>query len=301
MAARLFIHLGPPKTGTTALQLALERLVCSKFLYGGKYNLDGTRKYDLSKQLYEFSCANDVTSEIYDHMVNDIANKISQDVNVIISDEMFLMPGGLKEGIARKIEALGRLSKRIPVSVIVTARSPKEGLPSLYQHEFNWLPLSQRISLKAFCESERAKAFDYGAIEALLIRSGITEIHAIDFAELATGSLDLSLLVKGEPSADSVLKIGQENVSQKVGDGFRSFPSTSLHSLGRQKFVQRLLALGRLRQSKFTRKVIEFSKKIQISKSSGREVRLPRELVDRLELGYRDFLAKYGYDRRRSG
>lgn len=137
MEGRLFLHIGPPKTATTSLQVAFERLSHPRYSYGGTFQPRERNTGSLAHQLHR---AVGEGAPALPAQVAAVEAKLAEGGIVLISEEMLSLR---QEGVATaaKIARLGRLFSGLPVTVLATLRDPVEALPSLFQELRAGLPL----------------------------------------------------------------------------------------------------------------------------------------------------------------
>ena len=87
-SARVVIHIGPPKTATTALQYALQVIESDNFYFGGTTQPRTQDFSELSRSLHLVSCSG-VTDA--DCLLANLGRQLDLGRDVLISEEMFLV------------------------------------------------------------------------------------------------------------------------------------------------------------------------------------------------------------------
>lgn len=184
--AMIFVHLGPPKTGTTALQTALQRQHLHSIHYGGTHQ-PRRASADLSARLHEL--AKGVVKNDDPHIAatrHEIDAILSAGRNLMISEEMFMTPG-YGTTIAQKIVRIGTILADRPRVALVSLRRPSDALPSLYQEVYPALSLRQRMRFAGFWNSEFAACFRYDHSLRHIRDAGFDSVFLLDCADLGEG------------------------------------------------------------------------------------------------------------------
>lgn len=88
----LIIHVGPPKTASTSLQVAAEQLDLKGYIYGGVNQPRSRNKMSLAHKLH-LACAS-TQAEDWDRgnkTAKEIRAKCAQGYTVLVSEEMFMV------------------------------------------------------------------------------------------------------------------------------------------------------------------------------------------------------------------
>ena len=184
--ATMFVHLGPPKTGTTALQIALQRQYLHGVYYGGTHQ-PRRASQDLSARLHEL--VKGVVQNDDPHITatrHDIDAILAAGRNLMISEEMFMTPG-YGATIAQKIARIGTILADRPRVALISLRRPSDALPSLYQEVYPALSFRQRMRFAGFWNSEFAACFQYDHSLRLIRDAGFHSVFLLDCADLDKG------------------------------------------------------------------------------------------------------------------
>lgn len=242
---RLFLHIGPPKTASTAFQRMMQGN-SSGFLYGGTTQPrtdDGT---ELSSRLH-YACSYPPT---HHHTALPLAVQVPDEINrilqggrsLVISEEMFLV-----DYVSTHQEKLGRLARilaAIPTTIILVVRDPVIGLSSLYQQLHAKLPIDQQLRFSRFLKTNQARIFDYGHLLATLQSIGFKDIRFVSFDDLVAGRLASTDVLGQHAGQPFRLAVRPGNVSSKAHDGRRrAFPPIRLNSIPMPQFLSRVREL----------------------------------------------------------
>lgn len=285
MKPRLYLHLGPPKTATTSLQIALEEAGSEWLHYGGVFQPRERNAGSLSQRLHQAAAGKwaDDNPNI-SSVLDEIQSHLAAGRSVMISEEMFLVE---QRGcpITLKIERLGQFISGTPTTVLLGLRNPVDGIPSLYQEIFRSLPFREQLSFARFCRGPRARCFDYGFLRKTLGENGFRDIRILDFEAITTGTLDLSELIGWHPPTQDALRIGRANMSNKSG-AERVMPGVSLKAVGSVRAVRALIDWTGLRSSGVYRKAVDALDRLVLRPPGSRDLRVPDDLASRLRSDY---------------
>ena len=109
MKGRVFLHVGPPKTATTALQLAFEDLRHPKYVFGGTFQPRVRNKDSLADVLVK---ATGGDGEAAATVIERVKNSLVDGDIVLISEEMLSLEQKAVP-MCEKIERLGAIFRRI--------------------------------------------------------------------------------------------------------------------------------------------------------------------------------------------
>lgn len=279
MRGTLYLHIGPPKTATTALQYFLQDGLDDVLVYGGVSQPRGRRNGELSGRLH-YACSSVASETDLAKLRAEIESVLEGGLHLFVSEEMFLVDQGESKH-QHKIHELGRIVGGFSPRVIVGLRDPVAGLRSLYQELYPSLPLRQRVRFSKFLSSNQAKVFDYEYLFQLLERSGFTDPGLIPFDRFVNNQLRLADLV--EVSADQDQCLLPQPVNQGAIDtsGRRRFRAITLSDLG-QKVAVRIRgaeALGQMvLRSQAVGEMWTSVKHVRVWRDSSRELFVPPSL-----------------------
>lgn len=282
VTGRLFIHLGPPKTATTSLQLALQATDDDWFVYGGVRQPRDPADRGMSWLLHEAACGRlERRSTEGESLVDSIRGPLQAGRHVLISQEMLLVR---QPGIPfqSKIERLGRFLADLPVTTLLTFRDPESALRSYYQEIFQNLPMPQKLDYRRFCRDERTRIFDYKYMMDLLAQNGFSDIRLIDFNQLISGRVSYGDIFGAEARTRTAVPIPWDDTGRKDTDSDkRVLPAISARSLSSLPFVP-LKLLQRLPGFALLRAGLD---RIPLRPSRAQDLQVSPDLRERLEAG----------------
>ncbi|MEM9864755.1 MAG: hypothetical protein AAF938_24345 [Myxococcota bacterium] len=176
----IFLHLGPPKTGTTSLQLALQN--CEAIAYGGTQQPRTQDPKELSRALQYFAVGRRNESHAARAVQDALAR--SRGRPLVISEEMYLVD---THGVSFQTK-LRRLRRVLPDPVVVSlcVRTPMGAMESLQRELEGGLPLLERFDLGSFAQSNQGRVYRYSVLKRELRRAGFERQHFFPFDQLDT-------------------------------------------------------------------------------------------------------------------
>lgn len=285
MSGHIYIHIGPPKTATTSLQVAAEKLVDTRFFYAGTFQPRDRNSGSLAQQLHQ-ACASGDRSQ--GHQVAErLRAECDAGKTVFLSEEMFLVHSR-KVSWQKKLSELRAFLGDAPVTIIVTLRKPTAALPSLYQELFRGLPLRCKLSFASFCRSEYANCFDYDFLQSEIPFAGFGRVREIDFNEITASEMSTRDLFG--PAANmtvEALDIGWENKG-KTGKttSERALPSVTLKDLANARGTRWLIERTLRRGSKLRKFLGKSAESLSLRPSRQGDLIVPKELGDDLDRIY---------------
>lgn len=139
MRPDIIIHIGPPKTGTTSLQVAFDDVKHSDFVYAGTFQPRSRNSGSLCQILYRASSGkSDIKADTL-KLRAEISKLTQKRKTILFSEEMFLLEQE-EVSIGDKISNLREVVSGFDCRILISARSGKSALPSLYQEIFKSLP-----------------------------------------------------------------------------------------------------------------------------------------------------------------
>lgn len=212
---QVYLHCGPPKTATTGLQYALQSGNKS-FFYGGVFQPRSLNSKAYSDFLLSAVSAKNFEPNYLSETLAGIRRKLDNGVDVVISEEMFLVDGVVSH--QEKIRRLSQIFRDFPVKPVICLRDPVDGLPSLYQQLYGSLPLSQKFSFQRFLASNQAKIFDYKHVNDLFMAE-FGGVRLVSFRDLVTNELMLSDIFGRDYLPDAKILLGKVNISVRNSNG----------------------------------------------------------------------------------
>ena len=216
---RLFVHLGPPKSATTALQSFMQEWHGGWIAYKGIHQPRKGDEKSLCSRLYHAACASPSDDAARLPLRQEILGLLGEGRDVLISEEMFLVDQHIPH--QEKISRLSGFLAGLPVSVILCLREPLDAVRSMYQELFPTLRLDQKLSFRKFLESNQAKVFDYRHLTGMLESSGAWDIRIIRFEDLVGGRLDFNAIFGIEKDAPRIRLARQNAALSASGPGER--------------------------------------------------------------------------------
>lgn len=293
MAGQVFIHIGPPKTGTTSLQMAFETLSHPSYAYEGTLQPRERNLGSASQRLHDELCG-EIEPEERDALQSDL-NRISEFVDgggVVVVSEEILSLNSPERPFQMKIDLLAELLNGIPTTILLTLRDPVVAIPSFYQEIFQSLPTELKMNFPQFCSDSRALCFDYLEMQDMIVKSGLPAVRWLDFAKIERNEMT-TRDVFGEHDLWNTLpiKIGAANRGAKSPDGkARIIPSLTLGDVADLVGLKQIAPLVGLSNSRFSRWVVTWLKRGRLSRAKSRRLIVPLEREMVLRGGYNTIL-----------
>jgi hypothetical protein len=290
MNGRLFVHVGPPKTATTSLQVALDRLRHGRFLYQGVFQPRDKNRGSFADLLH--GAVLHGPGDRFDCALREVRALVRGGGIVMVCEEMFSLQQGELTTDA-KIGRLKELLSDVPTTFLATLRDPVEALPSLFQEVQAGLPLPLRMSFARFCADNWAACYDYPRLAATLHGMPVADLRWIDFRTLAEGRLTTAdLFGEHDLWSGRPLMLERLNVGESSEDGgIRRLQPVTLRSVARVDAVRAVIGGLGLQGSGLFRWGAALSDRVRVLR--GGEVRLavPKERAETLRAGHRAMLA----------
>jgi hypothetical protein len=237
----VIFHLGPPKTATTSLQIALKNLKIPNLFFAGKYHPDSDES--MSYKFYKICSDKDYRLKCdISAIIREIKKKLGEGKIVFISEEMFLLYED-KASIIDKLKVLKKILNEIPIRILLTIRDPKDALISLYQTIYQGLPYDLQINFSKFCNNKRAACFDYENLLKTIYENGFKDINIINYDKLISDKIDLSQITEIKEHKGISLNLKKYNQTLRDLRSQRIFPNPSLRNIGMLSWVKRIIGL----------------------------------------------------------
>lgn len=287
MSGRLFLHIGPPKTATTSLQVALEGLAHPRYRFLGTLQPRARNADSPAQRVYRA-----VMQDSAGPVVSELRDLVGTGAVVVLSEEMLpLQQSGLATG--EKIARLGRILSGIPTTVLITLRDPVEALPSLFQELRPGLPLALQLSFARFCTDGLTECYDYARLADHLAGAGLADLRWIDFRRIAAGCLTTADLFGGHDLWTATpLSLERLNAGAAAGSGARRVDRTSLRAIGRSGLVRGAIDRLGLRGTALVRWAASISERIKLGPESYDRLKVPARRAEPLRDGYRAMLER---------
>lgn len=294
MRPNIVIHIGPPKTATTSLQIALDEVSCPDFFYAGTFQPRTRNSGSLCQALYQ-ACLGPSEGLVNALEIRDELKRLnSEGKTVFLSEEMFLLEQE-EVSIKDKIVSLSKALSGFDCRILISARPGKSALPSLYQQIFNSLPLKLQMDFSAFCHDGRAMCYDYKAVCDMLRDAGFNDIIFFEFKDLSKKELSLGTLIACDEFEEYEISIQQHNVGvygKSVSE--RVLPKVSMKNLGNLKLTKWLVKSLHLRKWPGYRRLIEVLDRVALRPSGNDKLIVPEDVACRLDEAYLEAVSRYG-------
>lgn len=292
MTGRLFLHIGPPKTATTALQYAFEELSNETLVYGGTFQPRRKRNAGSLSDIL-FQAANGSRAH-QGRPLEETLTKIRDDVRsgkiMVISEEMLGL--SRSRSMAHKLAFLGECFAGVPTTIILCLRNPLDAIPSLYQELYRAQPFLTKLSFARFCRSDAIDCYDYRKIITLLQEAGFETIRVIGFERVCSGDLTVQELFGHPGLSDKRLELRKVNSSRvKDSTTIRALDPISLEMIGQtrlfRKLRKKLRNLPPFRDDRVAGSLTTIARRISIPNSEYRKLRIPEAQVSHYMDSYR--------------
>lgn len=288
MNGRLFLHIGPPKTATTAMQYAFEEIDNKALVYGGTFQPRERNADSLSDILLRAANSNPPKEpRELEGALEEIAEHVRAGKAVVISEEMLSLSTA-RRSMTDKLSFLGQCFGTIPTTVILGVRDPLDAIPSLYQEIFKSQPLLTKLSFSRFCESNAIECYDYRKIISILQDSGLEKVKIVGFEDICSGSLALQDLLSHPDLPETQLNLRKVNTSQVKGKTMtRKLEPISLAMLGRTRVIRKLRKMPPFHGERLAQHVAVLARSIRIPNSEFRKLSIPDEKLRHYQKSYR--------------
>ena len=294
MNPSIIVHIGPPKTATTSLQIALQEISHPNFHYAGTFQPRARNADSLCQRLYRVCSGKSPHQDEIKNVRDELKSYLQEDKTVFLSEEMFLIEQE-HASIQIKIKRLRKTLAGFDCKILISARPGKSALLSLYQELFNSLPMSLQIDFSAFCRDKRSACYDYSNICKLLEDAGFNNIIIAEFDSLSSGSVNLSMLTGSVDFELNTVTLRKANAGQLGGGkSVRMLSRVSLKSLGRLSPIKVLIKKLRLRSLPGYRSLTGVLDRVTLAGAGERTLEVPAEVANRLDHSYRQAVDRYG-------
>ncbi|WP_156102868.1 hypothetical protein [Thioclava atlantica] len=266
MSGRIFLHIGPPKTATTSLQIGLQGLHIEGASYLGTSQPRSPAQNAESNVLIRVSRADPGCTEEAQLLRASLEGRVARGETVIVSEEMFVV-GDSEETIKDQLRRLVAFLEGLPTTVIVALRDPRKAIPSYYQEIYRSLPFDLVRDFDRFTRDGRTYCFDYNALCSFIESLGV-DLHLIDFRLLMVSEMALSRILGPSSELDATLQLPKANVSKVSNDGeLRFLPGSNLALLGETRSVKAIIDCLGLRSLPGWKRAGRIARRIPLQRS----------------------------------
>ena len=200
---KVYLHIGPPKTGTTYLQKIFSSLDNGFYIR----SVLSREENQMIRRFFREGEGNQIVTTL---------STIKDDI--LFSDETVLMEYVHGMNWQKQLKRLINLFKKLGfyIYIVITIRNPQEALPSLYQQmlNINWV---SKLTFNQFCLTNQAKIYDYTYLVDLIKEIGVDSIKYFDFYSIVNQN-EFKLDVFGINN-DFLVPKGKANNSLKNENG----------------------------------------------------------------------------------
>lgn len=276
-AGEVIVHIGPPKTATTALQYTLQSLRSSKFFYGGTAQPRQRGSLEFSDRLQASCCSAEADAS---ELLAEVSRILNSGRDVVISQERLLVDRPIPH--QEKLRNLRRLLRGFDVTLVVCVRDPVAGLQSLYQELYSSLRLAEKLSFRRFLGSNQAKVFDYHSLDSSIRIAGFQTTRYIDFDVLTASQLGLAGFLGADYPVDQQLRIEPTNVGNYSKPEHRKVKGLSLKdALGWRRLLPSSL-INKAKASSTIYGAWKFIRSVPIMPSGKKHLNVPVDRANRL-------------------
>lgn len=294
MKGQIVCHIGPSKTATTTMQIALNSIDIADFLFAGTFQPRDLNAGSLSQRLHEFCAKKRVISSTDQvNLTRELSDQVAAGKTVFISEEMFLVHQD-DASIEEKINALKIVFDDLPCQILVTLRNPNFALASYFQEIFKSLPVNLQLDYSNFCRDQRALCYDYEKLLTVINDAGFEDVGFIDFDVLTAGKIDLGELIGKDEYIGTTIRVEKHNSGQTGSTPTaRKLPSVSLKNFGRVRLVQKTVNTLRIRDWPGYRRCVALVDRIVLRKAQLDELSVPPDVAERLDAGYQNMRRQF--------
>lgn len=293
MTPSIIVHIGPPKTATTSLQIALEEISHPNFHYAGTLQPRARNADSLCQRLYHVCSGKSPHQDDIKNVRDELKSHLQEGKTIFLSEEMFLLEQD-HASIQSKIKLLRNVLAGFDCKILISARPGKSALPSLYQEIFNSLPMPLQIDFSAFCRDKRSACYDYSDVCKMLEGTGFDDIIISEFDKLSSGSITLAMLTGCPEFKPNTLTLPKANGGRLgVGESGRRLPRVSLKSFGRFSPIKLLIQKLRLRSLPGYGSLAGVLDRVTLIGAGERTLKVPDEVANRLDHSYRQAVDRY--------
>ncbi|MCB0743092.1 MAG: hypothetical protein KDC67_04250 [Ignavibacteriae bacterium] len=273
MKGKLIIHIGPPKTATTALQYYLMLFKKEGFKYIG---INQPREdQTIAKDLYEYCRTEGKNEKLKAYLLLKLKELVDNYKYIVVSEEMFTVENS-KLSFFKKLQRLYEITKKYDPIVTFCVRNVEKVYFSYYAEIYHTLPLGYRKDFKQFQNSNFCECYKYERLYNRLLSIGFKKINFFHFNKLKLGNLTMENFLGIEDQEYSFrIKLDKKHVTKINGQSDKVITKENVVNL----FINRFNRVSPLKFKGFGFRK-QFSKKIKFTKV----VELKKEEVSKATL-----------------
>lgn len=208
---KLFIHIGPPKTATTSLQIFFQELEDPNLIYCGIFQPREEKEYNIGEELYRSLVEKNIDRQ--KEIIIEIDKILSSGKSVSISEEMFLVESR-ELSWESKIEKLYQLTKSLSPKILIILREPLSAIKSYYQEMYYRINKDKFSSFNDFIESDYCTIYRYDILIKKIRTIGFKNLLLLDFKKLISGKYRI-IDIFGVENLNSIM-LEENNKSKKT-------------------------------------------------------------------------------------
>ncbi|MBY5931371.1 hypothetical protein KUV51_00045 [Tateyamaria omphalii] len=223
MTAKIFIHIGPPKTGTTALQVAVQEVDLAHAQYCGCFQPRDKNTGLSAKVLGHAHFPNAKGAPKRPEIRKEFEDALAAGNSVFISEEMLLL-GDRHCQSPDRLDVLADMLRGLPTVILLTLRRPSDAIPSLYQELYLGLERKYWSDFDGFCTSRHVHCYRYKSVIRRLSQLGFENLVLLNFEALD----DFPKHMAQFPELDGIQNITalqKKNAGKTGGKGKRWLPA----------------------------------------------------------------------------
>lgn len=279
MTRRIYLHVGPPKTGTTSLQMALQEAELPGLAYVGTRQPRSHYPDSKIRLLTRLAGGDKLTTDESAELRSAFDEPLRVGQALIVSEEMLTVDkteASIRARISRAIEYF-REELGLSVRVILTLRNPIDAIPSYYQEIFQSLPENMAYDFSIFARDGRVFCYDYAALIDH-VRSCGAEINVIEFERLTSEGVPLTAVLGADCGTNVVLRLGKANQGNKSISG-RRLPSITLAHRLRDSRLRQYLHRSGISRLPGWRAMTHILGQVVIRRENEQELIMPPDII----------------------
>lgn len=227
--AKIFVHIGLPKTATSSLQMDLfPRLENEKLKYLGRREIEGQDEHVLFSAFYESVC----TGKNIEAVKTQLITYLKEDISLLISEEMIVLSQG-NVTWRNKLNNLEVILEGLNYCIIVTVRNPVEALFSYYVEMYQKYEKSGHSFVDLALHDENMEIFHYGKLfHEIGNQFALENVFVKPFEDIISGKLyDVINLLAEIGTVNRDIEIAHKNARASSKDAVVSHYDHTLASV----------------------------------------------------------------------